>query len=90
MWSKGGVEFLRPRVGDRFLNNKSDPSVTGFSEIKRCQNPQFTQIVQKAKNRSDGARLKNAEAHFCFRGSLARLLALAEDAERGSERARPK
>ena len=31
--------------------DKIDPLVVVFSEIKRCQHPQFTQIVQKARNR---------------------------------------
>jgi hypothetical protein len=33
---------------DRFRRDKSDPSVIVFSEIKRCQLPQFTQFFQKA------------------------------------------
>ena len=32
---------------DRFQRDKSDPSVIVCSEIKRCQNPQFTQIFRK-------------------------------------------
>ena len=36
-------------LGDRFKRDTRDPSVIVFSEIQRCQNPQFTQIVQKAK-----------------------------------------
>ena len=33
---------------DRFQNDKSDPSVIVFSEIKRCQLPNSTQFFQKA------------------------------------------
>jgi hypothetical protein len=50
--------------------DKSDPLVIFFSEIKRCQNPQFTQIVQKAKKplqtvhrgRLDGAEARHGTA----------------------------
>ena len=49
---------------------KIDQSVIIFSEIKRCQHPQFTQIVQKAKKKDlattaiVGVGVVDASAHF--------------------------
>ena len=37
------------RALDRFYRDKSVPSAIGFSEIKRCQHPHFTQNFQNAK-----------------------------------------
>jgi len=62
-WTKDAVTAVYARVAnlsgsagaalpllrlDRFQRDKSDPSVIVFSEIKRCQLPQFTQFFQKA------------------------------------------
>ena len=43
--------FRTSGYSDRFSRHKIDPLVIGFSGIKRCQNPQVIQIVQKAKKR---------------------------------------
>ena len=46
---KAGVLPRGALCGRPPARDKIDPLVVVFSEIKRCQNPQFTQIVQKAK-----------------------------------------
>ena len=47
----------RAQALHRTARDKIDPLVVVFSEIKRCQNPQFTQVVQnksKKRLRRDG------------------------------------
>ena len=85
-------QALRPRVGNRFQRNKSDPSVIVSNEIKRCQHPHFTHFFKKQKTRSCWRKsakmiicenLQNKSAETC--GDLRRLAETCGDLRRVAE-----
>ena len=68
-----------PRDTVIVFRDKIDPLVIVFSEIKRCQNPQFTQIVQKAKKCVCSRGATGASRYDQSASSSARDVQMSED-----------